>query len=128
VYALAEGRAVLKPVTILRQNETEAVVGSGIVPPERVLTSGFARLTSGEAVRVVDPEPAPPGEAAPARRSRPLEGEAALPRERRRRPGVGGRRPALDLRARRGPRARRAAPERGRTEAGATAGGARGGP
>lgn len=78
LYSLADGKAVLKAVTLARQDEAISVIASGVTPPERVLTSGFARLTNGEAVRVADPEP--PVEAAPATgAARPLQGEAAIP-------------------------------------------------
>ncbi len=107
VYGVADDKAVLKPVTISRQTETVSVVTAGIAPPERVVTTGFARLTDGERVRVADaetvaaePQPTTP---APRRRgggerrgrdgqardgqARVPDGQAAgPPRERRRRP------------------------------------------
>lgn len=87
VYALTEDRAALRPVTVTRQTETLAVIGSGIAAPERVITTGFARLTDGDRVRVAESEASgqPDMSAAPARRARP-DGDAAGQGQRRRRP------------------------------------------
>jgi multidrug efflux system membrane fusion protein len=87
VYALDEDRAVLKPVTVGRQTEALAVITAGIAPGDRVVTTGFARLTDGDRVRVADPvTPAPSAAPAGARPQRP-NGEAGEgPRERRQRP------------------------------------------
>ncbi|NNM71164.1 efflux RND transporter periplasmic adaptor subunit [Enterovirga aerilata] len=87
VYALDEDRAVLKPVTVGRQTETVAVIGSGIAPGERVITTGFARLTDGDRVRVAEGGSADAPATPPAMRRQRPDGEAgAPPRERRRRP------------------------------------------
>ncbi|MGE0726280.1 MAG: efflux RND transporter periplasmic adaptor subunit [Alphaproteobacteria bacterium] len=69
VYGLdAEDKVTLKPVTVAQQDENRAVVASGIAAGERVVTSGFARLTNGTQVRVTAPaDPA----AAPAAAPRP---------------------------------------------------------
>lgn len=61
VYTVESDKAVLKPVTITRQTEDITVLGSGIAPPERVITTGFARLTAGERVTVAEAAPATPG-------------------------------------------------------------------
>ena len=85
VYAVEDDKAVLKPVTVSRQTETVAVVTAGIAPGERVITTGFARLTDGDRVRVAEPEAAPGGDAGAApqpRRTRP-DGEAGGARRRR---------------------------------------------
>lgn len=58
VYAVENDRAVLKPVEIGRQDESVSVVTSGVTPPEAVITTGFARLTNGDRVKVVQAEPA----------------------------------------------------------------------
>ncbi|MGA0596413.1 efflux RND transporter periplasmic adaptor subunit [Enterovirga sp. CN4-39] len=88
VYGLDEDRAVLKPVTIGRQTETVSVVTSGLSAGERVITTGFARLTDGDRVRVAEPEPgAATAPTVPATRRQRPDGEAGTPpRERRRRP------------------------------------------
>ena len=87
VYGLDEDKAVLKPVTVGRQTETLAVITSGIAPGERVITTGFTRLTDGDRVRVAEAAtPDAPASPAASRRQRP-DGEAGgPPRERRRRP------------------------------------------
>jgi multidrug efflux system membrane fusion protein len=87
VYGLDEDRAVLKPVTVGRQTEALAVITAGIAPGERVITTGFARLTDGDRVRVAEPA-SPDAPVAPAGtgRRRP-DGDGGGPaRERRRRP------------------------------------------
>jgi multidrug efflux system membrane fusion protein len=87
VYALDEDRAVLKPVTVGRQTETLAVITAGIAPGERVVTTGFARLTDGDRVRVADPVTPAPSAAPIGARPPGSDGEAReTPRERRRRP------------------------------------------
>ena len=53
VYVLGENSKVsLRNVTVTRQNETQAVVASGLTPPEQVVTTGFSRLTDGTEVRI----------------------------------------------------------------------------
>ncbi len=60
VYQVEEGDTVaLKTVTVLQQDETQAVIGEGLVAGERVVTSGFSRLTNGSKVQVSAPG-APP--------------------------------------------------------------------
>ncbi|MBV9565861.1 MAG: efflux RND transporter periplasmic adaptor subunit [Bradyrhizobium sp.] len=68
VYVLGTNSKVsLRSVAIARQNETQAVVSSGLTPPEQVVTTGFSRLTDGAEVRVAPAEAdtgkgsAPPG-------------------------------------------------------------------
>ena len=60
VYVLDDERARQRPVTVAQQDDRLAVVEAGVQPGERLITTGFARLTDGEAVRVTDPAaPAP---------------------------------------------------------------------
>jgi len=87
VYGLAGDKVVLKQVTIGRQTEAITVLSAGVAPPERVVTTGFARLTNGDRVTVADPPEA--GEASPPASRRPVEGEAANPRRRRDQEGGG---------------------------------------
>jgi multidrug efflux system membrane fusion protein len=63
VYVVNGSKAALRNVEIQRQNENDAVVKSGITPPEEVVTSGFSRLTDGAEVRVAPAEAAATGEA-----------------------------------------------------------------
>ena len=62
VYVVKDDNTVaMRPITVTQQDETQAVVGKGVEPPERVVTTGFARLTDGSQVTVAAPgEPAAP--------------------------------------------------------------------
>jgi multidrug efflux system membrane fusion protein len=59
-------------VTVSQQDETQSVVARGLQPDERVVTTGFARLTAGAEVTVTNAEAVPataqPGEAQQERR------------------------------------------------------------
>ena len=70
-----------------KQDETQTVVRSGLTPPERVVTTGFARLTEGAKVTIGDG--ATP--ATPPAGTRPRNGErpAAVGQSQRRRGGGG---------------------------------------
>ncbi|BBK33228.1 multidrug efflux system membrane fusion protein [Stella humosa] len=60
VYLVQEGDTVaLKPVTVVQQSETQAVIGEGLAAGERVVTSGFSRLMNGSKVQVSAPGPNP---------------------------------------------------------------------
>jgi len=53
VYVVKDdGSAAMRPVKVQKQDETQTVVASGVTPPERVVTTGFARLTDGAKVTV----------------------------------------------------------------------------
>ncbi|HJZ32423.1 MAG TPA: efflux RND transporter periplasmic adaptor subunit [Hyphomicrobiaceae bacterium] len=58
-------RVAMRPITVALQNETQAVVGSGITASERVVTTGFVRLKDGSRVTIGEPEAAPPPNDAP---------------------------------------------------------------
>jgi multidrug efflux system membrane fusion protein len=76
VYVVKDDNTVtMKTVAVGQQDEVQAVVTSGVEPPERVVTTGFARLNEGSKVA-----PSAPGETPPA----------AAPAQRR--PGAGGQR------------------------------------
>jgi multidrug efflux system membrane fusion protein len=101
VYGIADDKAVLKTVEVGRQDETVSVITSGLKPPEQVITTGFARLTNGDRVRVAEANPdatTPPPAGEPAneeanpragRRQRP-DGAGRPEGERRRRPQADG--------------------------------------
>jgi multidrug efflux system membrane fusion protein len=55
VYVLKDNTAVVRPVTIRQQDDKEAVIATGLITDERVITTGFARLTDGAQVRVTNP-------------------------------------------------------------------------
>jgi len=60
VYVVKDdSRVGMRPVTITKQDDREAVLGSGVRAGDRVVTTGFARLTDGTRVTV---SAAPPGD------------------------------------------------------------------
>jgi membrane fusion protein, multidrug efflux system len=85
VYVVTpEHTAVMRRIDVQKQDETQTVVKSGVEPPERVITTGFARLTDGAKVSFGSggtPRAKPPG-------AQPRDGAQA--HERRR---GGGRKP-----------------------------------
>ncbi|HEY0220220.1 MAG TPA: efflux RND transporter periplasmic adaptor subunit [Afipia sp.] len=67
-YVIGEGDIVTaKPVTVTQQNESDAVIASGIGPNERVVTTGFANLSDGAKVSVGE-DVAPEQDLAPRKR------------------------------------------------------------
>jgi multidrug efflux system membrane fusion protein len=70
VYVVkTEGAVTVRPVTVAQQDDLQSVVASGLQADERVVTTGFARLTEGTAVSVSSAEDA--GQVRPADRARP---------------------------------------------------------
>ncbi|BBK36438.1 transporter [Allostella sp. ATCC 35155] len=55
----ADDTIALRPVTVVQQDETQAVIGEGLAGGERVVTSGFTRLTAGSRVQVSAPGSTP---------------------------------------------------------------------
>lgn len=83
VYVVKDDNsATIRPIVVQKQDETQTVIRSGVTPPERVVTTGFARLTDGAKVAVSTGGGAP---AAPA---------ATRPRGQRGNDAPGGARPA----------------------------------
>jgi multidrug efflux system membrane fusion protein len=70
-----DNTVAVRPVTVAQQSETQAVIATGLNEGERVVTTGFARLTAGTDVVVTNAEQVlPPGSepaAAPRRERRP---------------------------------------------------------
>ncbi len=54
-----DSTVVVRPVTVQQQNETQAVIATGLQAGERVVTTGFARLTAGTDVTVTNAEQVP---------------------------------------------------------------------
>ena len=51
VYVVGgDDKVKMRPIVVERQDENQAVIKSGLTPPERVVTTGFARLTDGSRV------------------------------------------------------------------------------
>jgi membrane fusion protein, multidrug efflux system len=60
VYVVKDDNTVtVRRVTITQQDDVQAVVGSGVQAGEKVVTTGFARLTDGAAVTVSAPSDTP---------------------------------------------------------------------
>jgi multidrug efflux system membrane fusion protein len=82
-----DNTVAVRPVTVSQQSETQAVIATGLEPGERVVTTGFARLTAGSDVVVTNAEqvPAPGTEpvATPRRRGPPGDRPPGERRERR---------------------------------------------
>ena len=95
VYVLTDNsKAALRTVVVGQQNESQAVITSGIQPPERVVTTGFARLTDGAKVTTATPAsqadeatPARPGSGQP-KRGAGSSGAAAAPTDASQAPDV----------------------------------------
>jgi multidrug efflux system membrane fusion protein len=54
-----DSTVAVRPVTITQQDEARAVIATGLQPDERVVTTGFARLTAGAKVTVTNAENQP---------------------------------------------------------------------
>ncbi|MCP9626727.1 efflux RND transporter periplasmic adaptor subunit [Rhodopseudomonas palustris] len=59
-----------RPVKVTQQNETEAVIASGLTPADRVVTTGFANLSEGAKVSIGDASQVPTADLAPQKRRR----------------------------------------------------------
>jgi multidrug efflux system membrane fusion protein len=69
VYVVGDdSRAAMRPIRIERQDENQTVVASGLKPGEKVVTTGFVRLTDGTQVTIggEKPEATPPDGGKPA--------------------------------------------------------------
>ena len=61
VYVVnADNTAAIRQIKVQKQDETQTVVQSGLEPPDRVVTTGFARLTDGAKVTISTGVPAEP--------------------------------------------------------------------
>lgn len=67
VYVVKDDNtSTIRPITVQKQDENQTVVSKGLEPAERVVTTGFARLTDGAKVAVSTGDGTPPA-AGPAR-------------------------------------------------------------
>src|SRR6478672_6165033 len=67
VYVVQQDNKVaVRPVTVSQQDEVQAVIAKGLDADQRVVTTGFARLTANAEVAVTNAEAAPSPEAQPA--------------------------------------------------------------
>ncbi len=77
-YVIGEGEVVTaKPVSVVQQNENDAVIASGLLPSDRIVTTGFANLSDGAKVVVGSEEQRPSVDLAPRKRSRAPQGKDA---------------------------------------------------
>jgi membrane fusion protein, multidrug efflux system len=68
-YVIGEGDIVTaKPVVVTQQNETDAVIASGLSPADRVVTTGFANLSDGATVIIGKDEQTPAADLAPRKK------------------------------------------------------------
>ena len=68
VYVVKDDNtASMRPIVVQKQDETQTVVKSGVAVGERVVTTGFVRLTDGSKVAIGSASGAP---AAPAQGNR----------------------------------------------------------
>jgi membrane fusion protein, multidrug efflux system len=68
-YVIGDGNiATAKPVVVTQQNETDAVIASGLAPTDRVVTTGFANLSDGARVIIGGDEQTPAADLAPRKK------------------------------------------------------------
>jgi membrane fusion protein, multidrug efflux system len=68
-YIIGDGDIVAaKPIVVTQQNETDAVIASGISASDRVVTTGFANLSEGAKVTVGKADQAPAADLAPRKK------------------------------------------------------------
>src|SRR5437016_2882141 len=68
-YVIGEGNiATAKPVVVTQQNETEAVIASGLSTADRVVTTGFANLSDGANVIIGKDDQTPAADLAPRKK------------------------------------------------------------
>jgi len=69
-YVIGDGEIVTaKPVTVTQQNETQAVIASGLAASDRVVTTGFANLSDGAKVMVGKEDQTPSADLAPRKKA-----------------------------------------------------------
>jgi multidrug efflux system membrane fusion protein len=72
VYVMTEDTVAVRPVTVSQQDDVTAVVTSGLKAQDRVVTTGFARISDGTKVAAANADESPPPAAStePPRRGR----------------------------------------------------------
>jgi multidrug efflux system membrane fusion protein len=72
VYVMNEDTVAVRPVTVSLQDDVQAVVTAGLKAQDRVVTTGFARISDGTKVAAANADETPPPAAAtePPRRGR----------------------------------------------------------
>jgi multidrug efflux system membrane fusion protein len=78
VYVVKDDSTVaVQPITVQQQDEDQAVVSKGIEPPQRVVTTGFARLSEGTKVQAAAPGEMPAPAATGQRRRNRAPGQSS---------------------------------------------------
>jgi membrane fusion protein, multidrug efflux system len=76
VYVVKDDTTVaMRAITVAKQDEAQTVVSNGVTPPERVVTTGFVRLTDGAKVAISGGDGTPPTAAAPGGRRQRGDGQ-----------------------------------------------------
>jgi multidrug efflux system membrane fusion protein len=76
VYVVKDDNTVaMRPITVAKQDESQTVVSTGVTPPERVVTTGFVRLTDGAKVVLSNGDGNPPPAATPSGRRQRGDGQ-----------------------------------------------------
>jgi multidrug efflux system membrane fusion protein len=90
-YVIGDGDIVTaKPVVVTQQNETDAVVASGLSASDRVVTTGFANLSDGAKVLIGKDEQTPTADLAPRKKgSKTPQGKDAQAKGKKGPPGEG---------------------------------------
>jgi len=77
VYVVGDDNvAKMRPVTVSKQDENQSVISKGLTPPERVVTTGFVRLTDGAVVVIGNADGSVPAQGARPRGNRPQGGSS----------------------------------------------------
>ena len=94
-YVIGDGDIVTaKPVVVTQQNETVAVIASGLTPSDRVVTTGFANLSDGAKVIIGKEEQTPSADLAPRKKrsSRDVQSKDSQAKDGQSKDGLGDRR------------------------------------
>lgn len=96
VYVIKDDNsATIRPIVVQKQDEIQTVIKSGVTPPERVVTTGFARLTEGAKVTIGSNAPSTtPSATAPRQRGKRPDGAAGAANGERKPRAQGGAGPA----------------------------------
>jgi membrane fusion protein, multidrug efflux system len=77
-YVIGDGDiAMAKPVVVTQQNETDAVIASGLSASDRVVTTGFANLSDGAKVTIGKEDQVPTADLAPRKKGAGGQGKDA---------------------------------------------------
>jgi multidrug efflux system membrane fusion protein len=76
IYVVKDDNTVaMRAITVAKQDEAQTVASTGVTPPERVVTTGFVRLTDGAKVAISGGDGTPPAASAPGGRRQRGDGQ-----------------------------------------------------